>query len=212
MLVRAHLVVSGLDKHGYYHGLFLRGHPELVNRIPRVPIKDAGPRRPASVDTEPNFYALPYIGDETMAVARAALPTERTTRERLLQSQATELNPSVWLMNGGGAQHRGDILTALQNARASQSAAWLPQPAVAHIPDLAMTNVMETLSVDAAVLAMRRQQRLDQDRIPASLIPTRSIDRLPSGIDLSSLFQMQNHRAHQLGLPERAIVAPQLTD
>jgi hypothetical protein len=58
---------------------------------------------------------------------------------------------------------------------------------------------MDSLSLDEAVLALRRQQQLlDQERILASLVPTRSMHRLPSGTDLTALLQLQNHRVHQL--------------
>jgi hypothetical protein len=76
-----------LDKHGYYNPLFLRGQPGLVNHIQRVAIKGAGSRRPGSIDTEPNFYAMVYIGDEAMAVARMP-PAEPTTREGLRLTRA----------------------------------------------------------------------------------------------------------------------------
>jgi hypothetical protein len=213
--------------------MFLRGQPDLVNRIPRVAVKGAGPRRPGSVDAEPNFYALPYIHDTMARVAHGVVvapPAEATTREelRIAMARATP-NVSARLGGGGGggAQHGGDLLTAcLQNARAAShavasmaAAANLPAvdapwphgslSAGSRIPIPAETvNVMNTLSLDAAVLARRRQQLLDQDRILASLIPTRSMDRLPNGIDLTALLQVQNPHTPHLGLLGQALAPP----
>jgi hypothetical protein len=87
---------------------FFRGQPDLVNHIQRVAIKGAGSRRPGSIDTEPNFYAMVYIGDEAMAVARMP-PGEPTAREglRLARASATQ-NFSARLANKRGAQQRGD--------------------------------------------------------------------------------------------------------
>jgi hypothetical protein len=213
--------------------MFLRGQPDLVNRIPRVAVKGAGPRRPGSVDAEPNFYALPYIDDTMARVAHGVVvapPAEATTREelRIAMARATP-NVSARLGGGGGggAQHGGDLLTAcLQNARAASHAATMaarlpaaaaPWPhgslsAGSRIPIHAATaNAMNTLNLDATVLAMRRQQLLDQDRILASLIPTRSMDRLPNGIDLTPLLQVQNHHTPHLGLLGQVLASPPRT-
>jgi hypothetical protein len=67
---------------------------------------------------------------------------------------------------------------------------------------------MDGLSLDETVLALRRQQQLlDQERILALLVPTRSMHRLPSGTDLTALLQLQNHRVHQF-LLGKAIAPP----
>jgi hypothetical protein len=71
-------------------------------------------------------------------------------------------------------------------------------------PSHAASNFIDSLSLDEAVLALRRQQQLlDQERVLA----TRSMHRLPSGTDLTALLQLQNHRVHQLLLGQ-AIAPP----
>ncbi|CAB9499087.1 shock factor protein 4 [Seminavis robusta] len=52
---------SGPDKGGYYHEMFLRGHPELATQIPRQKLKGKGPRKPATPHNEPNFYTMPPV-------------------------------------------------------------------------------------------------------------------------------------------------------
>ena len=57
--------MSGRDKKGYYHELFLRSRRFLSHRIPRIKLKGTGSRKPTSPETEPNFYLLPYLPPET---------------------------------------------------------------------------------------------------------------------------------------------------
>lgn len=49
----------GCDKGAYYHELFLPGKPFLACRILRLKVK--GTRALPSPETEPNFYAMPYV-------------------------------------------------------------------------------------------------------------------------------------------------------
>ena len=60
----------GRDKCGYYHELFLRGMPHLANKILRTKLKNDGARKSTSPETEPNFYALPFLPDVVSNVAR----------------------------------------------------------------------------------------------------------------------------------------------
>jgi hypothetical protein len=113
MLVRAHCFVLSRSRQAWllqslFTSLFSWSQPDLVNHIQRVAIKGAGSRRLRSIDTEPNFYAMVYIGDEAMAVARMP-PADPTTREglRLARASATQ-NFSARLANERGAQQRGD--------------------------------------------------------------------------------------------------------
>ncbi|GAX15297.1 hypothetical protein FisN_8Hh406 [Fistulifera solaris] len=49
---------SGPDKGGYFHENFLRGKPELAQRIPRQKFKGTGARKASSDDTFPDFYSM----------------------------------------------------------------------------------------------------------------------------------------------------------
>jgi hypothetical protein len=46
---------------GYYHELFLRQKVNLCHQIPRLRLKGTGVRKPASPETEPNFYTMPWL-------------------------------------------------------------------------------------------------------------------------------------------------------
>jgi hypothetical protein len=55
------LNLTGRDKGGYYHELFLRSKLFLSRRIQRMKIKGTGARKPGSPETEPNFYIAPFL-------------------------------------------------------------------------------------------------------------------------------------------------------
>jgi hypothetical protein len=55
------LNLTGRDKGGYYHELFLRSKHFLSRRIQRMKIKGTGARKPGSPETEPNFYIAPFL-------------------------------------------------------------------------------------------------------------------------------------------------------
>jgi len=52
-------LTQGPDAGAYYHELFLRGRPQLSQRMQRQKIKGTGHKQPADAMTEPNFYAMP---------------------------------------------------------------------------------------------------------------------------------------------------------
>ncbi len=54
-------ITQGRDKGVYYHELFLRGKPFLARRIVRQKVKGTKIRGLRSPETEPNFYAMPYV-------------------------------------------------------------------------------------------------------------------------------------------------------
>jgi hypothetical protein len=56
---------TGLDKGAYYNEIFLRGKPFLTHRIERIKVKGAGPRKPNSPETEPNFYLMEPLPPST---------------------------------------------------------------------------------------------------------------------------------------------------
>lgn len=76
LLTPKQFYLIGRDKGGYYHELFLRGKPHLVNKIPRTKLKNDGARKSTSPETEPNFYALPFLPDCAPNVARPVLSAE----------------------------------------------------------------------------------------------------------------------------------------
>lgn len=57
-------ISNGRDKGGYYHELFLKGKPFLSYYLQRCRIKGTKVRKPASPDSEPNFYAMPFLTAE----------------------------------------------------------------------------------------------------------------------------------------------------
>lgn len=51
-------LTSGRDKGCYYHELFLRGKPQLCERMIRMRIKGTKIKASSNPETEPNFYAM----------------------------------------------------------------------------------------------------------------------------------------------------------
>jgi hypothetical protein len=184
--------------------MFLRGQPHLVNHIQRVAVKGTGPRRPGVVDSEPNFYVMPYILDNTMAVPRMP-PVERTHEELRLANARTTQNLSDLLSR---REDHGNSLTAMQNTqplRAAASSAHLPMASlplrdclIAHASrNHGASNVM-----DRAVTALHWQHLLEQDRLLAFLILQRGNERLSNGIV---------HHMRHLGLSDHAHAQPAST-
>jgi hypothetical protein len=54
-------ITHGRDEGSYYHELFLRGKPFLVKQMLRQKVKGTKVRGLSSPETEPNFYAMPYV-------------------------------------------------------------------------------------------------------------------------------------------------------
>jgi hypothetical protein len=52
---------SGPDKNCYYHEKFLRGKLFLARHIQRTSVKGTGPRRAGSIESQPNFYLMPFL-------------------------------------------------------------------------------------------------------------------------------------------------------
>lgn len=55
-------ITSGEDRGSYYHELFLRGKKHLCYNMERTSVKGNGGRMAANPKSEPNFYAMPYLG------------------------------------------------------------------------------------------------------------------------------------------------------
>jgi hypothetical protein len=54
-------ITQGLDEGSYYHELFLRGKPFLARHMLRQKVKGTKVKGLPSPETEPNFYAMPYL-------------------------------------------------------------------------------------------------------------------------------------------------------
>lgn len=68
-------ITQGHDKGAYYHELFLRRKPFLANRMKRLKVKGTKIKGLPSPETEPDFYAMPYvIATSTPTEALPALP------------------------------------------------------------------------------------------------------------------------------------------
>jgi HSF-type DNA-binding len=52
---------SGHDKNGYYHGLFLRGRPQMATLIPRKVGTRPNVKYTYDPDTAPDFYSMPWL-------------------------------------------------------------------------------------------------------------------------------------------------------
>jgi len=59
----------GPDKGGYYHPFFVRKKPELARKIERATVKGTKVRKPASPETEPNFYVTSTALDKASLVS-----------------------------------------------------------------------------------------------------------------------------------------------
>ena len=64
---------------GYYHENFIRGEPHLARLINRQKRKGTGPRKPADIQNEPNFYAMDPIGSQQANVPQ----TDNATSPRV---------------------------------------------------------------------------------------------------------------------------------
>lgn len=92
-------LTGGLDKGGYYHELFLRGKVSLAYDIHRMRVKGTGVRLPTNPDAEPNFYLLPPVTKDIVAMTTVSsmpppLPdvpmSSMTTRQRAAKQQRRE--------------------------------------------------------------------------------------------------------------------------
>jgi HSF-type DNA-binding len=54
-------ITKGPDKNAYYGKNFVRGHPNLANKMKRFINKHTFVRRPGNPETEPNFYVIRFL-------------------------------------------------------------------------------------------------------------------------------------------------------
>jgi len=57
------LTRNGPDRGGYYHPKFLRISRTYSRNIPRIKVKNEGPRKAAAPDCDPDFYGMPKLLD-----------------------------------------------------------------------------------------------------------------------------------------------------
>jgi hypothetical protein len=92
------LNLTGRDKGGYYHELFLRSKRFLSHRIQRIKIKGTGARKPSSPDTEPNFYDAPFLP--------STIIPSKNTRVSMVSSNMLVSGPNMYLDAGGSLSLR----------------------------------------------------------------------------------------------------------
>jgi hypothetical protein len=87
------LNLTGRDKGGYYHELFLRSKRFLSHRIDRMKIKGTGARKPGSPETEPGFYNAPFLPSTSVSGKNAQVSS--------MVSNMMALGPNMYPGTGG---------------------------------------------------------------------------------------------------------------
>eukprot|EP00934_Nitzschia_sp_Nitz4_P009278 Nitzschia sp. Nitz4//scaffold41_size133979//132542//133555//NITZ4_003375-RA/size133979-processed-gene-0.269-mRNA-1//-1//CDS//3329551554//9268//frame0 len=75
-------LTRGRDRGGYYHELFLKKKVFLAHSIQRIKIKGTGVRARSNPDQEPDFWSMPWIGQEQqplMAHPQMVVPSYHPT-------------------------------------------------------------------------------------------------------------------------------------
>jgi len=83
-------ITQGLDKRGYYHELFLRGKRPLTRKISRTKVKGTFVRGRSSPESEPNFYAMPFIGCDGNIIS-SPLQTEQSGEANEAVKESSDL-------------------------------------------------------------------------------------------------------------------------
>jgi len=100
---------------GYYHEKFLKGMPFLARQIVRIKLKNNGRSKPASPESEPDFYKMPWVPlrtcNSSASLSNAAFPSGQYAAPRFTdQSDFSCLSgfvsrpleyaiPPAWQMN-----------------------------------------------------------------------------------------------------------------
>lgn len=90
-------ITHGTDSGAYFHELFLRGRPQLCMRMKRQKIKGTGHKQPTDVESEPNFYAMPYQPEVTPIRLSPTLPP-------LTSDPSITNTPRMNINNGGNGR------------------------------------------------------------------------------------------------------------
>ena len=86
----------GEDRGGYYHEYFLRGRPDLLTNLKRLRVKGSGVRKIPLLETEPNFYEMPYSYDTKIPSPwpSAPLPLSDGSSQRAISASTNQSSES----------------------------------------------------------------------------------------------------------------------
>jgi hypothetical protein len=120
------------DRGGYYHENFLRGRPLLASKMKRRKIKGTKFKATSSPETEPNFYAMPFVTDT--AASTAVDPSSNP-----VSNNSSMVNPQSDEKPAAKKQMSKKIKSASLPAESRQHASSLTMqrnpPMVGQIPD-----------------------------------------------------------------------------
>jgi hypothetical protein len=116
---------------GYYHPKFLRHSRTYARFILRTKIKNDGPRKPASPDDEPDFYAMPALPDTTLPLGEVKAATigsspnldatqEATRRAQRILAEGRHQLPMVTILRS----HSEPYSSILTNSATASSASF----------------------------------------------------------------------------------------
>jgi hypothetical protein len=142
------LNLTGRDKGGYYHELFLRSKRFLSHRIQRMKIKGTGARKPGSPDTEPNFYNAPFLPSTSVPSKSAQIAVVGGTMAS---------GPNMYPGTGGAMSLRQVLSYPTFGASLShQEVQFAPPPLFSSSANL----LMEAQQAQAQAQAQRQQLRM----------------------------------------------------
>lgn len=85
-------LTAGPDKGGYYNEFFLKGMPFLVNRIVRISKKNTGCRKPASPESEPDFYRMATVPRVQTDTVVSGVSRNNSVLESLIHPPAPDIS------------------------------------------------------------------------------------------------------------------------
>ena len=87
-------ITCGKDRGAYYHELFLRGRPDLLDCIDRKRVKGTGSKLAASPETEPDFYDMEFCSESNSGPPKEATKEAEDSIEATItvdEDQSTEI-------------------------------------------------------------------------------------------------------------------------
>jgi len=134
-------ITQGRDKGAYYHEYFLRSRPLLAQKIVRTKVKGRGARKASSPDTEPRFYDLPWMKDETKAPSAPKQQQEQQKQENGSQS-ANGMNAAAAAASSSTATTSAPVPSGVGMGNASSAAGLIGRLAA----DPSLAYAMSSLS------------------------------------------------------------------